>query len=135
MALLTWDNKYSVGINEIDIQHKKLFTLVNDLNEAMRVGKGKDVLSKILSGLIDYTKTHFATEERLMKIHSYNDSVKHKVEHDKLTRQVLDFQKSFNEGKLAMSLEIMNFLKKWLEEHIFKSDKVFGKFLGEKGVK
>jgi len=61
----------SVNIQSIDEQHKKLVALVNNLNDAMSSGKGQLIMGKILDDLVAYTKTHFATEERLMTTHTY----------------------------------------------------------------
>ena len=65
MPLIAWDQGFSVGVGSIDEQHKKLIGLLNDLHDAMRFGKGRDVLGKVLAELIDYTAYHFRTEEGL----------------------------------------------------------------------
>ena len=67
MALMVWDNSFSVNVKEIDAQHQKLIALINDLHDAMKTGKAKDVLGKILSDLTDYTVYHFGNEERLSR--------------------------------------------------------------------
>jgi len=59
MIYFRWNEKYSVGIAEIDAQHRHLVKMVNDLYEAMYAGQGREALGKILSGLIRYTQTHF----------------------------------------------------------------------------
>src|SRR5271157_2886782 len=41
MALVTWDQSYSVSVKKLDEQHQKLFSLLNTLHEAMRQGKGQ----------------------------------------------------------------------------------------------
>ena len=63
--------KYSVNIASIDAQHQKLFAIADELHEAMRNGQAGPVLAKTLDRLVQYTKTHFANEEGLMKIHGY----------------------------------------------------------------
>ena len=67
MALITWNDSFSVQIGEIDRQHQQLVKMVNELNEAMRQGQGKDILFSTLSGLIAYTTTHFGTEEKYLQ--------------------------------------------------------------------
>lgn len=64
MALMSWSDNLSVNIKEIDEQHKKLVGMVNDLHDAMKMGKGNDVTGKILTGLIQYVGTHFACQSR-----------------------------------------------------------------------
>lgn len=134
MAYLAWDEKYSVGVKEIDSQHQKLIELINELHEAMKLGKGKDIMSQVLQSLIDYTATHFGTEEKYMTAFKYPQFSSHKLEHEKFVKKVLDFQKDYNSGKLALTLDVMAFLKDWLVSHIQGTDKKFGPFFNEKGL-
>jgi len=64
MALISWNDNLSVHVGEIDRQHQQLIKMINDLDDAMKQGKGKEVLGKIVKGLSDYTAYHFSTEER-----------------------------------------------------------------------
>ena len=134
MALLTWNNILTVNINRFDQEHKKLIDLINKLHEAMKVGKGKDVLAGVLKSLIDYTAQHFASEEALMRLHKYPDYESHKKEHNKLVTEVLDLQKQLNEGKAVLTQAVMEFLCQWVQKHIKDSDKRYGPFLTGKGV-
>ena len=64
MALIQWNNDLSVNVKEIDTQHQNLIRMINELFDAMKVGKGTEVLGKIFLQLTNYTKTHFQTEEK-----------------------------------------------------------------------
>jgi hemerythrin len=75
MAMVTWNDNLSVNVAEIDLQHKKLVGLINELFDAMKIGKGKDVTGKILDGLISYTATHFTQEERYFDKFGYPDKI------------------------------------------------------------
>lgn len=55
MALIQWSDSLSVNIAEIDAQHKRLVAMINDLNEAMKQGRGRDVIVRIVDGLVSYT--------------------------------------------------------------------------------
>ena len=134
MAFIDWSNNLSVDIKGLDDQHKKLIDLINQLNDAMKVGKGKDVIGKVLGSLIDYTKYHFGAEEKLMQTHSYPSYIIHKKAHDDLTKQALDLQKKFEAGNLAITIEVMGFLKDWLSKHIMSTDKQYTSFFKGKGV-
>lgn len=125
MSLIKWKEDFSVGDAEIDTQHKRLVALINELHDAMRVGKGKEVMDKVLDELIVYTQTHFRHEEKLMQSHGYNELASHTAEHHKLTQQVLDFQRQFRAGKVALTLPLMNFLKEWLTTHILTVDQKY----------
>ena len=86
MALIKWNEKYSVNVNEFDYQHKKLVDLINELHDSMKQGKTKEVLGGILDELVKYTETHFKTEEEYFDKHSYVNSMSHKREHKEFTK-------------------------------------------------
>jgi hemerythrin-like metal-binding protein len=125
----------STGISEQDTQHKKLIDLINQLNDAMKAGHGADVLGKVLNELVNYTVFHFGYEEKLMGQHKYEDTPAHKSEHVKFVQTVGDFKKKFDSGSAVISVEIMNFLRDWLTNHIMKTDKKLGQALNKLGVK
>ena len=61
MALFTWQDKYSVGIRQIDDQHKQLINMINELNDAMLAGKEKEVLLTELNKRANYYVSHYAS--------------------------------------------------------------------------
>lgn len=135
MALMTWTEKLSVGVGVLDEDHKKLVKMVNDLYDAMQAGHGKEKLGPILNELVQYTKFHFAREEKFFADTAYAAAGPHKQQHEALTRQVLDVQKKYTAGATAtLSLDVMQFLKNWLINHIQGSDQSYRKHLNGKGV-
>lgn len=134
MTLITWKDSYSVNITEVDNQHKKLVGLINNLHDAMISGKAREVMSRILSELVDYTVSHFATEEKLFDQYHYPETVLHKQQHSDLVEQVGALQKKFEAGERVLTIDVMNFLRDWLQDHIVGSDKKYGPYLNSKGV-
>lgn len=134
MALISWGPTLAVGVKEIDDQHQKLIALINQLNDAMVAGKGKETVGKVLADLIAYTQYHFSTEERLMAQHRYEFTTAHKEEHSKLVREVGEFEKKFDAGNTFLSVEMMRFLRDWLSNHILASDKKLAKALNSASV-
>ncbi len=132
--LLRWSPSLSVGINSIDSQHKVLVDLINELHLKMQADSGKESIGRALGKLIEYTGTHFAFEEDLFARHGYEDIDAHKEIHRTLVAQVVDFQQQFKSGKADISLELMEFLKDWLINHIKKTDKKYAPFLLSNGV-
>ena len=135
MALIQWSSNLSVGVAEIDQQHKQLIRMINELSDAMKCGKGKDVLGKILEDLVSYTATHFKTEEKYFTAYRYPETVSHRAEHVAFVQKVLEFKKGFEAGKLSVSIETMTFLSNWLRDHIKGSDQKYTAFFQEKGLK
>ena len=134
MALLTWHDSYSVKVRKFDDEHIKLIGLINQLHDAMLVGKGGQVIGTVLQSLIDYTATHFAAEETMLKLHKYPDYEQHEKEHNLLVLQVLDVQKNLKTGNAPLSQEIMSFLKEWLQTHIQVEDKNTGRSSMQKAL-
>jgi hemerythrin len=134
MSLFQWKEDYLVGQPEIDTQHKKLFQLADQLHAAMTAGKGKDVLTKTLGDLVDYTKRHFAAEEKLMQKANYPEYLQHKAYHDKLTAQVVQFQTEFAAGKSVVTIQLLQFLKDWLQHHIGETDRKIAAFLSQQAA-
>jgi len=135
MALINWDDSLSVNVTEIDKQHQKLISMINELSDAMKQGKGKDIMEKIINGLVDYTVTHFKTEEKYFAQFGYPDTENHKKEHDNFVQKVKDFKDGFEKGELSLSIEVMTFLSDWIQNHIKVTDKKYSKLFNEKGLK
>lgn len=135
MALIEWNEKYSVNIKEFDDHHRKLVMLINELHEAMMKGSGKDVLEKIIKELAEYTSFHFSAEEKYFQKFNFPTYRQHKKEHDNFVAKVGEFQNNYSTGKVLLTMDINSFLKDWLLNHILKSDKDYSSFLNGKGIK
>jgi len=135
MALFEWSNDLSVNVAEIDGQHRQLINMINELNDAMKQGRGKEVLNKTLTDLFAYAQKHFATEEGYFTKFGYPQAMSHKAKHTAFIEKVYDFKEEYGAGKLTLTLDVMNFLKDWLKNHIKGEDKKYGPFLNEKGLK
>jgi hemerythrin len=134
MSMFAWKNDYSIGHREIDAQHQRLFELANDLHSAMTLGKGKAAMSATLGNLIEYTKIHFASEERLMQANHYPEYAEHKAAHDALTAQVAELQNDFEAGRGGLTVGLLQFLKDWLQHHIGGTDRKIADFLNSKAA-
>jgi len=129
MALFDWTDDFNVGSKFIDDDHKKLVRLVNDFHEAMEQGRGNDVVGKVLHNLVVYTQAHFTREEAEMQRIKYPKYLAHKLEHDKLIREVTELQSSFASGKAMLTIKVSKFLRDWLMTHIKQTDQLLAKAL------
>jgi hemerythrin len=132
--MFEWKNNYSVGIPSIDAQHQTLFGIGAELFAAMEAGQAKSVMNRLLERLVQYTKSHFAHEERLMEKNAYPHFVAHKAEHDQLTAKVVAFQADLAGGRTVISVQLLRFIKEWLEYHIQESDRRYAPYLIAKKV-
>lgn len=112
-----------MGNAMIDRDHKMLIQYINEMHAAMMAGKGKEVVGPIVGKLVSYTKDHFAREEAVWKSGHYLELDRHRKEHANLVKTVVDFKTKYDQGAMALSVDVMNFLRDWLKTHILKSDK------------
>jgi len=134
VALFNWSDRYSVHVKAMDDQHKHLIGILNNLHEAMMKGQGQTVTGPLLAELVEYTGTHFAAEERIMEGAKFPTLAAHRAHHHDLTRQVEDFVAHYNRGEAALNVNLLNFLRDWLNNHILKEDKEYSPWLNEHGV-
>jgi hemerythrin-like metal-binding protein len=126
-----WKDEYSVGIFEIDSQHRTLIAILNRLYSELWEDKAQESLDAAIEELIEYTKTHFAFEEALMEKYGYPGLPAHQAIHAKLTREVGEFRNSIDQGRLANPLDALPFLKDWLTLHILKQDKEYASLIAD----
>jgi hemerythrin-like metal-binding protein len=135
MALLTWNQKYSVGVHALDDQHTGLFKILNDLHAAMLKGQAQTLTGPLLKKLVDYTRTHFADEESLMARTKYPGLTEHRAQHQDLVKQVEGYVERFERGEITLNVHLLNFLRDWLTNHIQKSDHQYGPWMNDHGVR
>jgi hemerythrin len=135
MATINWNENLSVKIDSIDAQHKKLIELVNSFYDGISRGTTKEKMLGLIKGMKEYTLYHFSTEEEYMKQFGYADFMEHKFEHDKFIDTVLNYEERYRNGKLLLSVEITNFIKEWVSNHILETDKKYVELFVRNGVK
>lgn len=133
MPLFIWKPSYELNVPEIDLQHRRLVGLINELYEAMNVARGQDVVNHILDELQEYIQEHFETEERFMRKYRYPEIEEHLAEHSRLGTQVLELNELRQQGDAISTPELMSFLCNWLRDHLAGTDKKFGQFLANSG--
>jgi hemerythrin len=135
MAIIQWNDSLSVNIMEIDSQHQKLIGMINDLDDAMSQGKGKTILGRIIYELVDYTDKHFGLEEKYFNQFGYPEANHHKQAHSVFTKKIATFKNALDKDKFGLSIEIVEFLSDWLQNHIKTVDKKYETFFNENGLK
>lgn len=129
MPLFAWRPSYEIGLPEIDMQHRQLVGMINELYEGMKEDHGQWTMHHVLDELLDYVPLHFKTEEESMEAHYYPGLEAHSLEHMKLTSKVLEFQERRSLGEKIATPELFRFLCSWLNEHLQNHDKRYGEFL------
>ena len=130
-----WNATFATNIAKFDSEHRSLFTMVNDLHEAMQQKRSRQAVGSVLNRLIDYTAKHFAGEEESMQKTGYPDFAAHKREHEKLVEQALALKARFDAGEPLHAQTVIEFLQNWLVNHIQGVDKKYGPHLNKNGIR
>ncbi len=126
MKKFHWENKYSVGNDKIDQQHKKLISLANLVLSLSGSGEDREVIKRAVITLYDYTRNHFADEEAYMEEMNYAALPAHKVAHSNI---VGEMNKIMKESKNIHSVveKFKRLMSAWVLEHIMNEDTRIGK--------
>lgn len=133
MTHIKWSNKYAIGIEKIDHQHRQLFEMINDLHHSVEL---KDIQTpkRILIELMEYALNHFQTEEQYFKIFHYSDTEPHIKQHIEFEAKVKEFLNSYQkDGTFNVSV-ISDFIKRWIIDHILISDRKYVKCFTDNGL-
>lgn len=134
MPFANWSDSYSVKVLGLDNEHKQLFSIINQLHESMKAGRGKDVMQDVLDQLLRYTEQHFTDEEALMQRAGYPWLFAHIALHRQFVNKIERFGNDFRSGALPISVDMLEFLRNWLAEHIMGTDRQYSETLNAAGI-
>ncbi len=121
---MKWKDKYAIGIEPIDEQHKMLFQMVGDFQAVLDIGKGERTYSLLLVTLDTYIRSHFRIEEQCMVKHRCPVAEKNKDAHSKLIETLSGFQNRYHSNGYdhAEASRLVDTLEQWLADHICRVD-------------
>ena len=125
---IEWDNAYSIGILQIDNQHRQLIDLINQLESICKTDNkniGNEFI-EVMKQSTEYVLVHFRDEEKLMNSIKYKNLVEHKALHEQFIKKIYEITKCFNNGNEDVYQHYFRFLKDWLLNHIATHDKLIG---------
>jgi len=125
MALLTWNDRYSVGVEAVDHEHRELIDLINALHAAIGTGEAEDTEAQF-GDLLRAIAAHFALEEKLMREHRYSDYGTHKADHEVLLDEIRDMM----DGDAPSDSELARRLDAWFTRHFATHDAKLHRRLG-----
>ncbi|NLM61627.1 MAG: hemerythrin family protein [Clostridiales bacterium] len=128
---IQWTPNLSVGVDHIDDQHKIWFEKANDLFEAGKNRRSKEVIGELLGFLDDYTKQHFRDEEAYMKKIGYPDLDKQVAAHKHFVEQLAKLKQDYESsgGSLTVIINANQMVLSWLTQHISNMDKQIGVYV------
>ena len=131
VEFVPWEDRYKLGLDVVDVQHKELIRLTNELFSDCRQGKSiaDEGFQKIVKAVVEYVTVHFSTEEQIMERISYPQMTEHIAEHKLFAKTVLAEVKNFEEGKSFVPNAFARFLRDWVLNHIAITDKKVGDYV------
>jgi hemerythrin-like metal-binding protein len=129
MPFYIWKPSYELGLPELDRQHRQLVGLINELYDAMKHGRGYQIVEPLLDQLMEYVQLHFSQEEQTMRDHGYPWLDEHVEQHLDFTTQVLKLREMHQNGDKGEAVALMNVLMAWFRDHITGTDKEFGRYI------
>ena len=133
MSAVHWSPNLSIGVEDLDSDHRALIDILNELDAEVAEGAGHGAVALKLDELIVRTEAHFRREEAIMAREHYPEAAHHARVHEALLEEIRQFRDEHRAGS-AIGPEITAFLKRWLISHIIESDKHLGGYLEGRGA-
>lgn len=125
--MIEWKDEYSIGVDDIDEQHKKLFEIANRAYRLLKndmITDKYDQITDIFGELLDYTEYHFGFEEKYMTSIGYKKFLSHKVIHDDFVERVKNVDlKQVDNDQDKYLMDLLDFVVNWISDHIMVQDK------------
>lgn len=134
MTLLTWNHACTVGVRALDDQHGILMDTMNELRLALVHGSGRDKVSDLLGQLVEFTRMHFSSEERVLEQHGFPGLSAHRAEHRRLLGQIEETAHRAQHSEELGMRQLLNFLRDWYVGHIEGADQQYGPWLNQRGI-
>jgi hemerythrin len=126
VTLMTWTSAMSVGLPELDEDHRVLIRIINQLAESATDDDHVGVLRQCLYSLLRYAEFHFAREEKVMTACDFPALTHHKQEHRAFTDHMQALAKALEEDEPPtaeiVNQDLLDYLKDWLNHHILIED-------------
>jgi hemerythrin-like metal-binding protein len=126
MAYMTWKADMSVGLEELDQDHRFLIQVINRLAVNAEDDGDAEAIRECLASLRNYAEFHFAREESVMRACGHSTLAEHQDEHRAFTREIATIVDRFDQGDANVRAEInenlIGYLKDWLTHHILVVD-------------
>ena len=132
MERLEWSSRLEIGNSIIDLQHQKFVSIINKLQDAFFSAEDvniEEIQKTVFKELLEYTRYHFASEEKLMQESNYPESSNHWRLHKDFDRTIYEKFRALQQGECILTSDLLMLIQTWLVNHILVEDQKFGKFL------
>lgn len=122
MSRLQWRDEFSVGIAEIDHEHRELIELINGLQKNLRARDDVDKILESLGEIYAQIAAHFALEERMMRKTRYPAYAEHKEDHETLMDDLRDIMDGVEDDGILDETQLTDDLDRWFSDHFRTHD-------------
>ena len=134
MQEIIWNDDYSVGVQQLDEQHKKIISFINRLVNDTNLSVYSESLNEALTEMLKYSIEHLRYEENLLKENDYPDFDSHKQFHEDYIKRSSEFSISAMDSDYRVPTEVISYLRDWWEHHILEEDMKYKEFFKAKGI-
>jgi hemerythrin len=134
VTLLTWNHACSTGVEAMDDQHGVLLDTLNELRLALVHGRSRDEVNEGLNRLIELTRLHFSSEEKLLEQQGYPGAAEHRGAHQRLLAQIEEAAHRAQHSNELHMHSLLLFLRDWYMNHVESLDHQYGAWLNERGI-
>lgn len=124
---IVWNPVYSVHVEALDEQHRKLFDIVNRMIDLFESDAGSYL--PVIEELVEYLTAHFHLEHIIMMKIGYPRLAEHNREHQKFTEKIAAFLKGHEAKDPELGFNMVLFLKEWVRDHTTMLDVQYGDYL------
>jgi hemerythrin-like metal-binding protein len=135
MKVYEWSQKLSLKIKMIDQAHKKIYDMINELSEKLYEATSEEDLGETLNTLADYIIQHFDIEDEMLEKYEYPKFEEHRAEHNIFRTKIKALLTIYFDGRYALSIDTIHFLRDWLTTHIKTSDMAYATYINDKLTK
>jgi hemerythrin-like metal-binding protein len=132
---IEWQDEYSVGVKELDDQHKNILNIINTLLVDQRDNYDDNKLSEAISSMIHYAYVHFATEEQYLAQANFPGIKQHVLEHVDFIMKTLELSFKTRERTMDSRQELLKYLKGWFSSHVLGMDRLYIPYITANKIK
>jgi hemerythrin-like metal-binding protein len=122
MSLLEWKSEFSVGIESMDFEHRKMIGMINEIYDELTQHRDAESIEQFLGDIHAAISAHFALEERMMRNAGFGDYEAHKDDHEELLDQIRDMMEEFRVDSETGFGMLKENLADWFEAHFASFD-------------
>ena len=122
MSLIEWKEEFSVGVPSVDLEHRQLIDLINDMHDLAGSKASAEKVLMMLGEIFAQISAHFALEERFMRETRYPHYAAHKDDHEALLDELRDIMDRVEDDGSYAEATLSRELGDWFTNHFRTHD-------------